>query len=212
MDGPHVVLVHLDGPAPVGLGARVVAALLEGEAVHPEEVPVAGTALVPGREHAGDRVAHAVGAAEPEGGVVLEPEGEEVVRMVDEDPVPDEDRARLVAFEDGAERLRHQPLAGRRARRPRLGFGEGLADLPREEVGLKPGQEDPPQAVRHGALGVGLEHRLAVVDGVEAKLEVAPNGRIPGGNRVGGIGGYVEPVGVTKHASDSRRDRKAPRS
>ena len=200
VDGPHVVLVHLDGPAPVGLGPRVVPALLEGEAVHPEEEPVPGAALVPRGEHARDRVAHPMGAAEPEGGVVLEPQGEEVVGMVDEDPVPHEDRARLVAFVDRAERLDHQPLARRRDRRPRLGFGERLADLPREEIGLKAGQQDPPQAVRHRALGVGFQHRLSMVDRVEAELEVAPDGRVVRGERGGRVGGEVEPVGVTKHA------------
>ena len=105
VDGPDVVLVHLHCAPSIGLRPRVVAALLEGEAVHPEEVPVTGAALVPGREHPGDGVAHAVGAAEPEDGVVLEPEGEEVVGMVFEDPVPDEDRARRVAGVDRTERL-----------------------------------------------------------------------------------------------------------
>ena len=143
-------------------------------------------------------------APEPERGVVLEPEREEIVGVVDEDAVPDEHRPRLFAFVDGAQRLHHQPLARRRATRTCLGFGHRLPNLAREEVRLESGQQITPQAVRHGALGIGREHRLAVVDRVEAELEIAPDGRIVGGERFGGIGADLDPVGVAKHESDSK--------
>ena len=146
-------------------------------------------------------------AAEPEDGVVLEPQGEEVVRVIDEDPIPHEDRARLVALVDRAQRLRHQPLARGGARRPRLRRGQRLPDLAGEEVRLEAGQQDAPQAVGHGAVRVGLEHRLGVVDRVEAELEVAPDGRVIRGEGLGRIGAELEPIGVTEHGAASRSGR-----
>ena len=134
---PQIVLADLDCPPPLGLGRRIVPALLQAERVHPQHVAVARHPGVPGADRARHRVAHEVRLAGPEQREMLQPHREQVVRVLNQNVVPDADRARRVALAPGGERGNVLLLAWRGARRRAFGKLERGIDLGVDRVGAE---------------------------------------------------------------------------
>jgi hypothetical protein len=88
VDGPDVAGVQRDRFAAGFLGGCVVAALLEPEREHAQDVAVARLLIVPSGQRARHRIAELARIAGVEVGEVAEPERDDVARMIGEDRFP----------------------------------------------------------------------------------------------------------------------------
>ena len=198
---PEVLAVELHGLAAGGLRLGVGAAFLVAEGQHAEQVAVAGHGLVPGVEHPGRAAAQLGAAAHPEQREVLQPQAQEVARMVEQNLVPDRAAPVHVAADPGAERgdmgglPGRDPVAAGRARRIERGLGPA-----QHRVGAEQHEQIALQAVRHGEVRVRLERLLDPLAGRQAVLEVVVDRRVVvAGGRLA-TGGQRQPANVGNHA------------
>jgi hypothetical protein len=111
------------------LGALEVARLLEPEGVKAEDEACERISPVPRRQDSCGAVAYRQRPAEKIIGVLRQPQGERVGRMIDEYCLPAQDRLRGLAFRPGAGGGEMAPLALRGATNRRLGPAERLDHL-----------------------------------------------------------------------------------
>ena len=111
------------------LGALEVARLLEPEGVKAEDEACERISPVPRRQDACGGVAYRQRPAEKVIGVLRQPQGERVGRMIDEYRLPAQDRLRGLAFRPGAGGGEMAPLALRGAANRGLGRAERLDHL-----------------------------------------------------------------------------------
>ena len=199
VDRPEIVVGELDGPTALGFSGGVISAFLQAEGVHPEYVPVARHCPVPCADGAGHRVAHEVGLARPEQGEVLQPHREQIVRVVDQDLVPDADRARRVSLAPGGERGDVSALAERGARRQPLGLRQRGIDLAVKRVRAEQHEEITGQAVREAEARVRRDHLLQRRHRGLAVLEVFHHGAVEQPRRVGVLRGQDKPARIIVH-------------
>ena len=189
MGAPGVVRVDADRFPAALFGAGIVAVLLQRKGIAAGDEAVVRHRRIPGMHDPGQRIAHGRRIAAVEMRVMRQPHGENVVRMVGEDTVPQRGRAFHVALDPALQRRdmrgfarRHRPggsgLLRRRQRlapaRPALGLAEQQHEI-------------AAQTVRHRHVGIGGVGLFQPVAGVAPHAEIAADGAVPG---LGGFGRF----------------------
>ena len=191
--------VELEGAVREGFGAPVVAVLLVAERVHRKHARVPRHRGTPLRQHLRDAVAQHAPPAEPEVEGVRDDEGQEVLRLVDDDRAVTLERIARVAREPGARRKRVTAGVFAVIGNGRFDCDDALGErLASPEVA--PGDDvRRPQAVRRDAGGIAgeqvldLGHRIAAMRVDEQEDVLAAPDRVGisrrGAGHRGGRGG-----------------------
>ena len=199
--GPEVAGIARDRLPPGRLGLGVMAAFLHREAAAAQQRAVAGHVAGPvlfGGQH---RCQHPVRPAEPEIDEMGEAEGQDVVRMVEQDLVPDRRCPVRSAAGPGVEGREVRLLARRGAGAERAGgIGRRLGDRHHRLLVGQHG-EQALQQMRERHLRIGGEQRLHSCLHVRAVAEIAGDHAVERGNRLRGGGGDRVSLCIMSHGA-----------
>ena len=172
MDCPGIGGIALDGAAARRLGCAVVAAFLEPEGMHAQEIAMELMIGRPGRQHPGEGIAHDRRLAQIEIGVMGEAQRPDVAGMIDQDLLPDPRRQADLVSAPGIEGRQMGSLPGREPRLLRFCLGQAAGDA-RTPSGLA--REQPQHAGQNLAqdeIGIGLPRAGQDRQGIAIPAEI----------------------------------------
>ena len=199
MNGPKIVGVALDRIAAERLRPGIVTHLLETEGEHAEHEAIARHVVGPGRQGAGDAVAHRLLLAEPEILEVHVPHGHEIERPFLDDGVPAMARPRDVSGDPMLERREMQPFAPVQLGARRIDRLDLRPDLRKDAVRAHQPEHRGLEDARHDEARIGLDRLAQQIARVEAVFEVVIDRLVEERHRVVAVAREGEPPPILSH-------------
>ena len=183
MNGPEVAGISFDGLAPPPLGIGIGAAFFKRIGVHALHAAVAGHAVVPFAQHAGDDRAHDLAAPGVEAHGVVELERHQIERTFRKYLFPMRASQHDVACGPGLQRAHVAALAGGRRGEVGPDFIERLPDFRQDRFVLQHQEKIAAKTQRQHKSGILFQRGADMAESGGAVIEIVRHRRIDVGGR-----------------------------